>query len=62
VNEPVVESDQRQFLSVPFGLWGRKITAMLSLSTIVIMTGILFAAAAGAFTLLLLFILERALA
>jgi len=60
VNDPA-KSDQLQFLSIPLGLLWRKITAVLSLSTIVIMTGVLFAAAFGAFTLLLLFVLERAL-
>ena len=60
MNEPA-KSEQRQFLSAPFGLWGRKITAMLSLSTIVIMSGILFAAFVGALVLVFLFVLERTL-
>ena len=60
MNEPA-ESDQLDVAKFPIGTWWRKITAVLSLSTVVIISGVLFAAAIGVLTLLILFIIERAL-
>lgn len=51
-------SDQ---LESPISIWWRKATAILSLSVVIIVSGVLFAAAIGVLTLLLLFVVESAL-
>jgi len=60
VNEPA-NSNQPDVHETSIGRWWRKVTAVLSLSTVIIISGILFAAAIGALVLLSLFIIERAL-
>ena len=59
MNQPA-NSDQLQVFERALGAWWRKLTAVFSLLTVVVISGILIAASIGVLTLVALFVIERA--